>query len=210
MSQAIPADPVFERLIPALAAVTDRRPVVVEIGVHTGSSTHLLLAGCKVPPVYFGFEPDPRNIAVLQEVGLDVAPFAVSDKWGTAEFHLSNGKDVQGRTHTASSSLQNPAIHLVVHPWCTFDQTIRVRTVPLDEVVTTEVVDVIWCDVQGAQRQVIAGAQQVLSRTRLLYIEVHPEPMYEGEPTFDELMELLPGWRVVERYESDVLLERAD
>ena len=35
-------------------------------------------------------------------------------------------------------------------------------------------------------------------------------PMYEEEPTFGELCKLLPGFRVVERWPSEVLFVNSD
>ena len=201
------ADPVIPRLIPILQAVRDRRPCIVEVGMHWGSSTAMLLAGCQLPPFYYGFECDPRNVSILKEAGFDPFPFAVSDKRGTAMLNLCGGNDPQGRPHLASSSIQEPTLHREAFPWCTFDQKIEVQTITLDEVLNTEpVIDVIWCDCQGAQRKVLDGAKETLAKTRYLYIEVHPTPLYEDEPTFEELVLMLgPGWEVVERYEADVL-----
>jgi hypothetical protein len=116
----------------------------------------------------------------------------------------------ENRQHTDSSSAKKPTAHLEAHPWCKFERTTTVTGRRLDSVIPTVPIDLIWCDVQGAQLEVIAGAPLTLSRTRLLYIEVHPFPMYEGEPTDEELLAALPGWKVVERYEADVLLMRVE
>lgn len=199
-------DPVFVHLIPYLRAIPN--PVIVEIGVHKGTTTPWLWLSCSRPPKYYGFEPDPRNLRALGDMGLSVCPCAVSDEDGEAEFHLSGGETpgCQGREHTDSSSLRAPTRHIDAHPWCKFDTSVTVPTVRLDSAIGEPVIDLIWCDVQGAQRQVIAGGAETLARTRMLYIEVHPEPLYDGEPTFEELLALLPGWEVVERYDADVLL----
>lgn len=192
--------------------LTLHRPLrVVEVGVHHGTDTQRLarVAGGRME--WVGLEPDPRNVAACIRHGVHVLPFAASDREGVAEFWLSDGETpgCPGRRHTDSSSLERPTAHLEEHPWCTFDQRVSVYTVRLDDVVPPEFApDLLWVDVQGAQRRVLAGAQSVLSRTHWLFIECHPAPMYENEPTFEELCALLPGWRVVQRWSADVLFER--
>ncbi len=133
---------------------------------------------------------------------------AVSDTDGEAEFWLSSGwsPGCEGsRWHTDSSSLNAPTRHLEAYPWCRFDDKVTVATTRLDAEAPTGPIDLLWVDVQGAQRKALAGAPETLQRTRYLYIECHPAPMYDGEPTFEELCGLLPGFVVVKRWESDVL-----
>lgn len=207
MHTTLAADPVFEQLAPILQGITDRRPVIVEIGVHVGQSTPLLWALCRTPPIWIGFEPDPRNLHFLAGLGLRVIPAAVGASHGTTTLYMSSGGD--DGNHTASSSIQRPTAHLEHHPHVTFPETAEVQVCALDDVIPSQVdIDLIWCDVQGAQRAVIAGGQKTLARTRYLYIEVHGTPMYDGEPTPEELLELLPDWEVVGVYAAEVLLRR--
>ena len=189
-------------------------PLVIEVGVHHGTSTVNLRACCTAAGKvmqWIGLEPDPRNVRRCRELGLDVIAAAASDVTGTAELWLSSGytPGFSGRLHTDSSSLQKPAGHLQRHPWCKFPERIAVGTVRLDDVVPPEArPTLIWADVQGAQRKVIAGAREVLKRTDYLYIECHRQPLYEGEPTASELRDLLPGWSVLHQWDDDILFRR--
>lgn len=207
-------DPVFQHLWPMLDAITDRPPVVVEIGVHHGTTTRLFHMAARRPIHWYGFEPDPRNLKVLWAAGICPFSWAASDEEGTAILHGSGGETpgCPGREHTDSSSLNVPTAHLEAHPWCTFrrEDCFTVHTMPVDKTVikTEPVIDLIWADVQGAQRKVLRGAEATLRRTRYLYIEVHPTPMYEDEPTFEELCAMLPDFEVVQRYPADVLFLR--
>lgn len=207
-------DPVFAHLWPMLHAITDRAPVVVEIGVHHGTTTRLFHMAARRPIHWYGFEPDPRNLKVLWAAGYAPHSWAVSDKEEWTTLYGSGGETpgCPGREHTDSSSLNKPTAHLEAHPWCTFDRdnVFSVHTIPLDKTGAAEelVIDLIWADVQGAQRKVLRGAAATLRRTRYLYIEVHPIPMYEDEPTFEDLCALLPDFEVVERYPADVLFRR--
>ena len=187
---------------------------VVEAGVHDGSSTNnLLVCGAVAGKAvgWIGLEPDPRSVAVCREMGLPVIEAAASDREGEAELWLSSGftPGCEGRFHTDSSSLQTPAEHLKRHPWCQFASKVTVKTVRIDDLVPPdEHIDLLWADVQGAQRKLIAGAREVLARTDYLYIECHRAPLYEGEPTFAELCLLLPDWQVWRQWDDDVLFRR--
>lgn len=162
---------------------------------------------------------------------------AASDTTGEATMFLSSGEGpgTPGLQHTVSSSLNAPTRHLQAHPWCTFDQTATVRTVRVDDLVTwarhaadflrarrrptdavpgdglgeplAGAIDLVWADVQGAQRKVLAGAARTLARTRFLYIECHADPLYEDEPTLAEMLALLPDWTLVAQWYDEVLLQ---
>lgn len=187
-------------------------PRVVEIGVHHGEDSQQLARTSPTGALaWTGFEADPRNVAVLTARGIAVVDKAVSDADGEAELWLSSGwtpGSGDTRWHTDSSSLNAPTAHLDVAPWCRFDERAVVSTVRLDTALIADgdtPIDLLWVDVQGAQRKVIAGATSTLRRTRYLYIECHPTPLYEGEPSFDQLCALLPDFVVVKRWTADVL-----
>jgi FkbM family methyltransferase len=203
-------DPALDLILPYLARLP-HRPCIVELGVHWGESTHGLLAACSRPPIWYGWEPDPRNVVVCREAGLAVRPAAASDRNGVTTLHMSGGltPGSADRVHTDSSSIAKPTRHLAAHPWCTFAESCDVETERVDDVVPEWLgIDLMWVDVQGAQRLAFAGARSTLSRTRWLFCELHPVPMYDGEPgSLEELVGLLPGkWDVVARYPADVLL----
>lgn len=203
-------DPVLDLILPYLARL-QHRPCIVELGVHWGESTHGLLAACRQPPIWYGWEPDPRNAEVCREAGLMVREAAASDRAGIVELYLSGGitPGTNGRVHTDSSSIAKPTAHLEAHPWCTFAESVDVETERVDDVVSAEQrVDLMWVDVQGAQVKALGGARETLRRTRMLFCELHPTPMYDGEPeSLEALMALLPGkWMVLAQYPADVLL----
>jgi FkbM family methyltransferase len=201
---------------PGIVETMDRgadQPCVVEVGVHRGDDSARL---ARVSPtgslVWIGFEPDPRSVEFLRERGVAVIDKAASDTEGEFEFWLSSGwtPGQEGtRWHTDSSSLNRPTGHLKAAPWCRFDETIMVKTTRLDASVPARIVDLMWVDVQGAQRKVLAGARATLQRTRYIYIECHPTPMYEGEPSYEELCDLLPGFVAVKRWEAEALFRNS-
>lgn len=191
-------------------------PTVIECGVHDGTST-INLRACVTAAGkqmrWLGLEPDPRNAKRCRELGIEVFEAAASDQPGYATLFLSSGvtPGYTERLHTDSSSLQKPTAHLTRFPWCSFAESVLVQTARLDDLVSPdERITLLWADVQGAQRKLLAGAERMLKQTGFLYIECSREPMYEGEPTFGELCSLLPSWRVVERWEDDVLFENTE
>lgn len=188
------------------------RPVrILEVGVHHGTDTTRLASLAPHGIDWIGLEPDPRNADVCRRRGLHIIEAAASDVPGVAVLHLSDGETpgCPGRVHTDSSSLRTPTAHLDAHPWCTFTQTVEVSTTRVDDVAPEGwAPDLLWVDVQGAQAQVLRGARRVLDDARYLFIECHPTPMYDGEPTFEALCALLEGWRVKTCWPADILFER--
>lgn len=209
---------VYLNIAPFLQEIRRRRPVIVEIGMHHGTDSNLLRAMCVRPPYFFGFEPDPRNAAALREAGHFFMEAAVGAREGSTTMYLSGGMTpgADFREHTDSSSIKRPTKHLDVFPWCRFDREVTVPVVTLDAAIPKDMKpDLVWCDVQGAQLDVIEGGARTLANTRWLFIEVHPTPLYEGEPTRGELHQALEEatkcrWTTVESYVADVLLEKVE
>ena len=176
----------------------------IEIGAHVGQDTVWLAA---IPGVtVHALEPDPRNY--VPEIANVVSHrLAIADRCGLVRFHLSHSK--QGRPYTKSSSIHQPTNHLTICPEVIFGETIEVEGTTLDAFAAAWVagpIDLIWADVQGAERELIEGGQAALARTSYLYTEYSDEELYEGQLRLIEILALLPGWRVLYRWPYDVLL----
>ena len=192
--------------------------LLIEIGAHFGEDTrrfrHMLPTARIV-----AFEPDPRNIAIIRNTGIDriceFYPVALSDKNETRTFYMSSGKATHDtdRQHlendwSSSSSLKRPTGHLNEHKWITFPQTAMVDCMRLDDVTSLKdsVVDFIWVDVQGAEDIVFSGAKELLSRTRYVYTE-YATNLYEGQLNRDQLIQMFGReWSVVHDFGGDILL----
>lgn len=200
--------------------IQDLNPkVMIEIGVHFGEDTRRfrqLLPTARI----VGFEPDPRNIAIIRTTGIDTIcefyPVALSNKNEVRTFYMSSGKATHDtdRQHlendwSSSSSLKRPTGHLDLHRWITFPKTAEVQCMRLDDVESLKEtgVDFIWVDVQGAEDLVFSGARDVLSRTRYVYTE-YATDLYEGQLNRDQLLQLFgPNWSVVHDFGGDILLK---
>lgn len=132
---------------------------VLDVGANVGFWS--LLAGQVVGPRgrVIAFEPVPANFTRLSHaIGLnrmtwvECRPVAVSDRTGVITFYMSN---------TGNSALGSLACRDGI------DRAIEVPTVPLDDVYRTVGlgrVEFLKVDVEGAERQVFAGATQLLGR----------------------------------------------
>lgn len=195
--------------------------VFVEIGCHFGTDTEFFR---EVHPTarIVCFEPDPRNIAVLQKRGIDklceLHPVALSNTNGSATFYLSSG-DSRGRVSeqilqendwSCSSSLKKPTGHLYMHPWITFDNQVTVETKRLDDIdsLHNTIIDFMWVDVQGAEDLVFSGGQETLKRTKYLYTEYSDHQLYDQQLNKQSILTLLGDqWNVVYDYGGDILLQ---
>lgn len=192
--------------------------VVLEIGANNGNDSVRLLEAFPSAALHC-FEPDPRAIALLEPrlsgTRASLHRFAVGATDGTLTFHQSSGappgrEDAYPEGWHYSGSIREPKVHLTEFPWCRFDSEITVDSTTLDSWAKhngVDHVDFIWADVQGAERDLIEGGRELLARTRLLYTEYCNRELYEGQATLPQLLKMLPGWRVVHKYEWDVLLE---
>ena len=187
-------------------------PVVLEIGAAEGEDTLCYvqaLLDLKRPFTYIAFEPDPRNILKLEASPVrehfQLCGYALGDHGGEAPWRASN--------HPYSGSVKEPREHLTLYRHITFSEP---TTVPMERLDTIWLpkVDWIWCDVQGAEDLVIAGAQATLAKTRFFYTEYLECEAYQGQIGRDEIHRRLPGnWVIAEDYRSwsqggDCLFER--
>lgn len=179
--------------------------VFLELGAHQGEDTCWMSA---LPGVTIhAFEPDPRNHQpprpnVLQR------RLAISDRDGRTPFILSRD-GWGGQNWTYSSSIKKPKHHLLRYP-VTFGETIEVDAITLDAYCRQfglGKIDFIWADVQGAEGEMIRGGIETLRNTRHLFTAYSDDELYEQQATLNEILALLPDFRVLEIWPENVLLE---
>ena len=218
----ISAIPIDRSLLHATVGAGAR--TVLEVGAHHGMHTELFLSAFPQAHIH-AFEPDPRAAerfrANVTDRRATLHEMAIGAANGRAEFHVSGGmppgatKEIEARYRKGwdqSGSLRAPKAHLERHPWCRFVRTISVEVRTLDTWSRKHApgpIDFIWADVQGAEGDLVRGGAETLARTRWFYCEYSNDELYEGEPTLDALLDLLPGFEVERLYASDVLLRNA-
>jgi FkbM family methyltransferase len=184
---------------------SENRPkTFLELGAHTGTDTEWMAA---LPAVTIhAFEPDPRNHPPGGP-NVIVIRAAVADREGRAPFIPS--RVGWGREWTYSSSLRRPKNHLHRFP-VEFGESIDVDTVTLDGYCRRAglgPIDLVWAKVQGSEGDMLRGGAETLARTHYLFTQYSDDELYEGQITLNEILALLPAYRVVELYDEDVLLE---
>lgn len=197
-------------------------PVIVEAGVHHAESTAGIMSACRVVPRYFGFEPDPRNIAEIKSAMAEL-PFpltliesALGDTDGELAFHQSSGICPQnGKEMTGAGSICKPHNVRQQHPWITFDKQVAVKCVTLDSFCRDNkvgAIDFIWADLQGAEYRMLQGAARMLRTTRAVLLEYSEHELYAGQRSLDDCLVLLRqsgDWELVQQFRCDAFFANA-
>jgi FkbM family methyltransferase len=175
-------------------------PLILEVGSHVGEHTIFFLNAFKDIRIYC-FEPDPRCIAKfrgsIKDQRCTLIEGAVSNTDGTTLLNLSGGLHpmmAHKGDWDASSSIKKAMSHNQRYPWLTFDSTVEVKTIRLDTWVlenNISYIDFIWSDVQGAERDLIKGAEYTLKMTKYFYTEYGEISTYPEAMTRDETIAIL-------------------
>jgi len=196
---------------------------ILDIGANNGDhSLHFL----NVFPYgrIFSFEPDPRAIAkyraTVSSERAKLVEAGIGAETGRSIFYQSGGQPWEPRGQDWSSgwdlsgSIRRPKTVLQTHPWLTFDEKIEIDVMRLDDWAARERVhgvDLIWADVQGAEADLISGGRETLKHTKFFYTEYCDKEFYEGAPTLNNIIELLPDFQILGVYpgvhEGDVLFK---
>lgn len=135
-------------------------------------------------PVAAAYEALARTAANDPE--WDCVRLALSDQDGTAEITVAASSD-------SSSFLPFSDRRLSPAPGAFPVATESVRTARLDSLSALKSADVVLLklDVQGFEPRVLAGAAETLASITLLECELLFEQLYEGQPTFREMVDLI-------------------
>lgn len=214
MNQAIetepaPLDYAYGKMASHLAATTN--PVIFEMGMCDGYHTQMLNSFCTTTPRYFGFEPDPRNVARIKAAGVDrmiaFHPDAVGHVTGRIPFHLST-PEPNGAVGASSISDFTPVL-TQSWAWLKHMADVEVQCWRLDDFCSAnriDRIDFIWMDVQGAERLVFDGAPVMLQKTRMIWTEYDGGTLYKDSSTLQDILARFKGWQVVCDCGGDVLL----
>lgn len=188
-------------------------PVIFEFGCFDGADTYELVRNGFSR--FYSFEADPRNIQKIKSRGLPegvvLVEKAIGRSTGMTDFYPSSNFISGHGLWTGSSSTKKPSSLMAeVSPQLQFAPKIQVPVVSLDDFcadVGIEKIDLIWADIQGGEIDLVAGGTEMIPKTRYLFMEHEKFQVYEGQWNLEEMMAALPGWRIIERFPNDVLLE---
>jgi FkbM family methyltransferase len=174
-------------MLPSLAFLKDG--LVMDIGAHEGTWTADLLN--IVPSVHMiACEPqaDLRERIERRFAGDDrvtVEGRALAAGSGTRRLHLMDA--------STNASLHPPQPGMNDLYTAGWDErgTVEVETTTVDELTAGRDVALLKIDVQGAEREVLAGARETLARTSAVMLEVTFVSHYDGDGTFPALHEAM-------------------
>lgn len=146
----------------------------------------------------FAFEALPANQSLAREnfaryaaTRAELVPLALSDRAGTAAFHVSSGRPPElfagedWNYGNKSSSLLPPASGSApMHGWIEFKDRMEVPTETLDRFCAMRslaAIDLVHMDVQGAELLVLRGAERMLPHITAIWLEVSASELYRGQ-----------------------------
>lgn len=202
---------------------------IFEVGCADGTDTKQFLRKFGPNMKLYSFDPDPTNVkAMSAEGGKDVkgvantelrndsrhtfTSVAIAQQDGKTTFTRSRntrGPDGGADFGRYSGSIYEPKTIIDGGPrgnrwpFIVYDEKIEVETRSLDsfcEEHGIDHIDFMWMDVQGAENAVFAGAKNMIGKIDYIYTEYHEEEMYVGATNLQTIMNMLPGYDLVQNW----------
>jgi FkbM family methyltransferase len=212
----MPSDITHPEIARLIKSQNKKPQIILEIGANDGEDTVKLLSQNRKATVY-AFECDPRAIAKwkkrVKAFRVRLFETAIGDQEGYHVFHPSGGNPGGNWERYGdwdkSGSLLPFDRHSENAPWMKFPDPFSVPVTTLDkwaaEHIPGAMIDFVWVDVQGAELLVIQGARETLKRVRYFYCECDPRPNYKGQPTKQQLIDALPGFKLEKEFSYNIL-----
>jgi len=189
----------FNREIILQNSIRTSKPVIIDVGGHKGQSIDYLtklFPDCTI----YSFEPDPDSFMILQKKesnAVRVYNMAVSNKNGKLRFFKNsishtnsifkvNLNSIDSIRATKERSLSNSTYIDEIN------KEIEVESIVLNKFINNndiEHIDLLKIDVQGAEVEVLKGAE--LSVIDNIIIEISFYDFYEKSSTFLDIEEIL-------------------
>lgn len=176
----------------------DEKLVVFDIGACEAEDS-IRYSNLFPKAVVYAFEPRKDNFQKAKELikqynksEIILENIALSDQKGKATFYVSSGEpenlknDENWDYGNKSSSLLPPSEEMKKHTsWLTFKEEIEVDTERLDRYAEDhqiKQIDFMHLDVQGGEMMVLNGAGQLISKVKLIWMEVENVALYQDQP----------------------------
>lgn len=176
-----------------------RADCVLDIGSMDGHES-LLFRQVLPNAVVAAFEANPRNYAKmavnpnLRASQIEVFPYALSNKRGTAAFYVADVDYDDPGTNRGTSSL-------LADEGSRPKETVEVQTWRIDEFVLSRHPDALriglWVDVEGAEFGVLQGIAGIKERVVAVHVETARRPMRPGQRVYSELEPLMKSFGFV-------------
>jgi FkbM family methyltransferase len=166
---------------------------ILDVGANEGQFAHLMRELCPSDRIY-SFEPMPAVFAKLASrftADTQVVPvnLGLSDQAGTKAMN-------QSEFSPSSSLLPMGHMHKEEWPQSAGHSQVAVKLARLDDWARDNGLSgaeglMVKLDVQGYEKAVIEGGRETIRRARLVVAEVSFYELYEGQPLFAEIHQLL-------------------
>jgi FkbM family methyltransferase len=156
-------------------------------------------------------EPDPSNFTILQKCNPECCVIYGAIAQKTEGVYFNQAENIKSH-NWASGSIRKPTGHLKHFPEVEFKNPIYVPGYALDFIARgLSRIDLLWCDIQGAERDMIEGGRATLRKTRYMMIEAEPEvELYEGQALKPELLAMLPDWEIIKDFGYNLLMSNRE
>jgi len=161
---------------------------VVDVGANPlGKPVYKPLVNAGLAHIW-GFEPNPEAFAKLENSPkASFLPLAVG-QGGQTDFHAYPSSEMSS-LYPLSASAVGYLGHFRRHMGQ--DTVTQIDTHRLDDIAEIPQIDLLKVDAQGAERDVIAGAQIKLAQAVMVIAEMRFYRLYDGEPMLHALDETL-------------------
>ena len=207
LTAPVPSDDVDKHLFKEFIKKED--PVIFDIGCYDGEDTREFAHLFENPTIY-AFEGDERSVELFKRLSrgyenIKLVETVLSNTDGEVDWFAS-GSDTKRHydfqnSWSASSSLKRPDNHLNAFKDVFFSEAHKVKSMTLDTWMKGNPhigsIDLIWADVNGAEEELLKGAQETLQKTKFLYTEfnaVADKKLYSPCLTKSEIKNLLPDF----------------
>lgn len=178
--------PVFELVTKSLNIRT-----VIDIGANVGNFSKEMRNRFPDAHIY-AFEPLPDCFATIRErfandKNCTLFPVALGDNAGESMIERSS-------FHPSSSLLHMSTLHKKIYPKTKDLTQETIQLARLDDLVDASLLAetiLTKIDVQGFEDKVIRGGKNVLSRSSLIIVETSFIPLYENQPLFGDIHNIL-------------------
>tara|TARA_R100000315_G_C5235372_1_gene147126 strand:+ start:2970 stop:3602 length:633 start_codon:yes stop_codon:yes gene_type:complete len=189
-------------------------PLILEVGSYDGQDSLAMLQVMTDAEIY-AFEADPLSIEDFKSLNhpeqIKLIEKAVGKEDGKIDWYPSVSNS--GRRWSLSSSLKKPLNHLGAYPTVSFKQNPdQVDCVKLDswakENIQDQIIDFIWCDVNGAEEEMILGAIDTLqNKTRFFYTECFDTELWKDQVNKKWILETLDNFDFISQHHHNILLK---
>lgn len=167
---------------------------VIDIGANTGQFA-LTINKLLPDALIYSFEPIPKCFDSLKENMRKVSQFAgfnigLGDSEGELEFEANEFSP-------SSSFLPMTDLHKSTYPFAKDKKLVTIKVDTLDHVsqnINISFPLLVKLDVQGYESKVMIGGEKVIRNASLVIVEVAFERLYQDQPLFDDIYQVLRSW----------------